>query len=553
MERKRFTWFILIRLLVVSFFLVLTIVLNLKEPESINVRALSHLVRLIIATYLFSILSLLYIRVTDRHRKSFAYVQIIWDLVFVTLLILITGGFVSPFSFLYILSIANASTFLSRREAYYTASLCAILHGGMLVTQLYGMLDVGGIAFYVIQPYNWSFSLYTFLVNVVAFFLTAFLTGQLAERIRRTETALQEREIDYEELERLHGAIVANINSGLVTVTNQGRIRVFNRFAEQLTGFTQAEAYDRPLPGIFPALKGRAIDFFSDWCGEVRFKPLLEPVRILGFTSSPLRGKDGGTIGAVISFTDLTRVKKMEEELKRADRLAAIGQLSARMAHEIRNPLASISGSVQLLAQSADIALEDRRLFDIVIREADRLNALIGDFLLYARPRQPEKSQVHLNELLAEMKSILAGDPKFAGITINDDASTDLCISVDRDLFKQVLWNLFINAAEAMPDGGKIWVRAMRQDNADMLINARRVVKITVADNGPGMDEKQMESIFEPFFTTKGEGSGLGLATVYRIVESHGGGIRVMSWPAKGTAFDLYLADERREKPVNGE
>lgn len=553
MERKRFTWFILIRLLVVSFFLVLTIVLNLKEPEAINVRALSHLVRLIIATYLFSILSLLYIRVTERHRKSFAYVQIIWDLVFVTLLILITGGFISPFSFLYILSIANASTFLSRREAYYTASLCAILHGGMLVTQLYGMLDVGGIALYLTQPYGRSFSLYTFLVNVVAFFLTAFLTGQLAERIRRTETALQEREIDYEELERLHGSIVANINSGLVTVTNQGRIRVFNRYAEQLTGFTQAEAYDRPLHGIFPALKGRSLDFFKDWCGEVRFKPLLEPVRILGFVSSPLRDKGGGDIGAVISFTDLTRVKRMEEELKRADRLAAIGQLSARIAHEIRNPLASISGSVQLLAQGADIAQEDRRLFDIVIREADRLNALIGDFLLYARPRQPEKSQVHLNELLAEMKSILAGDPKFAAIAIKEDASTDLYISVDRDLFKQVLWNLFVNSAEVMPGGGNIRVRASRQDNSDMLMNTRRVIKITVADSGPGMDGKQMESIFEPFFTTKGQGTGLGLATVYRVVEAHGGRITVKSWPGKGTVFELYLPDEKQDKTVNGE
>jgi len=548
MEKKRFTWFILIRLLVVSFFLGLTIVMNLKEPEAISFRALFHLIRLIIVTYVFSICSLLFLNLAPKYRKPFTYVQIIWDILFVTLLILITGGVVSPFSFIYILSVANASTFLSRREAYYTASLCSILYGGMLVMQLFGMLHSEGIALYPLQNYTRTYAFYTFLVNIVAFYLTAFLTGQLAERVRRTETALLEKEIDYEELERLHGAIVANINSGLVTVNNQGKIRVFNRFAEQMTQFTQSDAYNRPLLRVFPSLSKHNILLDQDWSAEIRFKPPQGPPRILVFVSSPLCDKDGSPIGSIISFSDLTRVRRMEEELKRADRLAAIGQLSARIAHEIRNPLASISGSAQLLAQRAEIEEEDRRLFDIVIRETDRLNLLINDFLIYARPKQPEKSQVHLHGLVEEMKSIMAGDMKFSGIEINEDASTDLYLSVDPDQFKQVLWNLLTNAAEAMPSGGKIWIHALKKDNPDIQIDAKRIIKLTIADSGPGMDEPKVKSIFEPFFTTKSQGSGLGLATVYRIIEAHGGRITVKSWLGKGTAFDIYLPDAKHER-----
>lgn len=546
MEKKRFTWFILIRLLVVSFFLGLTIVLNLKEPDAISVRALFHLIRLIIATYAFSICSLLFLNLAPKYRQPFTYVQIIWDILFVTLLILITGGVVSPFSFIYILSIANASTFLSRREAYYTASLCAILYGGMLVMQLYGMLQPEGIALYPLQNYTRTYAFYTFLVNIVAFYLTAFLTGQLAERIRRTETALLEKEIDYEELERLHSSIVANINSGLVTVNNQGKIRVFNRYAEQITQFSQADAYNKPLIRIFPGLTDHNIVFDLDWSVEIRYKPTHGTGRILRFNSSPLCDKDGSPIGSVISFSDLTRVRRMEEELKRSDRLAAIGQLSARMAHEIRNPLASISGSVQLLAQHDDIPEEDCRLFDIIVRETDRLNALINDFLVYARPKQSEKSQVQLHGLIEDIKSLVTGDLKFSGIEIIEDASTDIYIFVDSDQFKQVFWNLLLNAAEAMPDGGRIWIHALKRDNADLQINARRIVKITIADDGPGMDQQQTKSIFEPFFTTKVHGSGLGLATVYRIIEAHGGRITLKSWPGKGTAFDIYLPDESK-------
>lgn len=548
MEKKRFTWFILIRLLVVSFFLGLTIVLNLKEPDAISVRALFHLIRLIIATYVFSIVSLLFLNLAQKHLKPFTYIQIIWDILFVTLLILITGGVVSPFSFIYILSIANASTFLSRREAYYTASLCAILYGGMLLMQLYGMLQPEGIALYPLQNYTRTYAFYTFLVNIVAFYLTAFLTGQLAERIRRTETALLEKEIDYEELERLHSSIVANINSGLVTVNNEGRIRVFNRYAEQITQFSQADAYNRPLNRIFTGLEDHDLVFDKDWSVEIRFRTVHGPRLILGFTGSPLCDKGGTPIGSVISFSDITRVKRIEEELKRADRLAAIGQLSARIAHEIRNPLASISGSAELLAQRVGIVEEDSRLFDIVLRETDRLNALISDFLIYARPKHPEKLQVHLHGLITDMKSLLAGDLKFTGIEIIEDASTDLHVSADLDQFRQILWNLFVNAAEAMPNGGKIWVHALKRDNSDVQISSKKTVKITIADNGPGMDEQQVKNIFEPFFTTKTQGSGLGLATVYRIVEAHGGRITVKSWTGKGTAFDIYLPDDKLGK-----
>jgi two-component system sensor histidine kinase PilS (NtrC family) len=230
-EKRRLTWFILIRVAVVSLFLISTIILNAKEPESVSTVALTALFKLIIATYLFSIVSLVVLRLSERFQSVLTYSQIIWDLLLVTLLLLFTGGINSPYSFLYTLSIINASVLLARREAIYTASLCAILYGAILDFQYFGKLAVLGLSEAPAQQYGANYILYTIFVHILAFYLTAFLTGHLAERLRKSESALQEKVIDYEELERLNSSIVSNIGSGLLTINNEGKIRVFNRYA----------------------------------------------------------------------------------------------------------------------------------------------------------------------------------------------------------------------------------------------------------------------------------------------------------------------------------
>lgn len=540
-DKKRLTWFILLRLVVVSLFLASTTILNFKEPEIVVNEALPVLTRLIVSTYLFSILSLLALKFTDRFNLTLTYLQIVWDLLLVTTLILLTGGINSPFSFLYILAIINASVLLSRREAFYTASLCGILYGAIIDLQYFGRLAAIGLSQVAALQYGASHILYTIFINISAFYLTAFLTGYLAERARRSESALKEKVIDYEELERLNSTIVTNLDSGLMTINNSGKIRAFNRYAEELTGVSQRDAYDRPVTDLIPGFGAFGDDIFSLQRQEVEYETPDGNRMIFGFKSVPFTDMEGNRLGAIIDFQDLTVLKRMEERLKKADRLAAIGELSARIAHEIRNPLASISGSVQLIAQGGGIDAGDKRLLDIVQRETERLNALITDFLAYARPRRPIKLMVNLKGFIGNLVALLVTDPRFERVQILNDCPDDLSVEVDRDQFQQVFWNLLTNAAEAMSAEGTVSIKAAVMHKREHLKGLGGEVRIDVTDNGAGMVPEDVNRIFEPFFTTKTGGTGLGLATVYRIIEAHDGMIAVDSSIGKGTTFTIYL------------
>ncbi|GLI36615.1 PAS domain S-box protein [Geobacter hydrogenophilus] len=541
MSRERLVWFILARVVVVSLFLASTIVLRARGTGTLGEQALDGITAILVATYGFSILSLLILKLARGYRLPLTYAQIIWDILFVTGLILYTGGISSPFSFLYLLAIISASVLLARREAFYTASLCAIIYGGIIDLQYYGQLVSIGLGPLVAQSYGTNYIFYTIFINIVAFFLTALLTGYLAERARESETELEKRAIDYEELERLNSAIVSNLTSGLLTVTAEGRIRVFNHYAETFTGITQEDAYDRDLYDIFPGFR-----LYEGNLSNVKrgvFELLSKNGRklIVGFNSVPLAGKEEESAGTLINFQNLTQIKRMEENLKRSDRLAVIGELSARMAHEIRNPLAAISGSAQLIAQGDGIPEADRELFAIVLREADRLNGLITDFLAYARPSQPEKGPVNLTDLVGEIVSLVAPDRRFEQVRIINRVEPDFTLPIDPDQFRQVFWNLFVNAAEAMSEGGTITVDAERIDEIRSDGQQRSAYRITVADDGSGMNQETISRIFEPFYTSKASGTGLGLATVYRIIEAHGGRITVESAEGAGTIFIIFI------------
>ncbi len=538
-EQNRLVWFIFIRLVVVSLFLASTFILDTREPGFYGDLLLSSLTRLIIATYGFSLLTLLTLRLTDRYTRSITYLQLIWDLCFVTLLLLLTGGITSPYSFLYILSIINASVLLTRRDALYTASLCGILYGSILDLQYYGKLTVLGLSPLTARQFGANYIFYTIFVNIGAFYLTAFLTGYLAERARKSETALQLKAIDYEDLERQHSTIVTNLNSGLMTINSEGRIRVFNPYAEQLTGIKQAEAYNKAINDIFPN-----IDIGYER-GEAEFRTPSGNILSIGFNAVPFTDVHDEVIGVIINFQDMTRIRRMEDALKRADRLAAIGELSARIAHEIRNPLASISGSVQLFAQGEGVTPQDRKLLEIVLRETDRLNGLLKDFLAYARPTQPAKVSVPLHQLLSDLIPLLESDPRFVGLLITNDCPRQLVVNADHDQLRQVFWNLLLNAAEAMPEdgGGEVYVKAELISGAETGLQRGNIVRIEIRDTGRGMSGNEVHKVFEPFFTTKQGGTGLGLATVYRIIESHSGAIFVDSRAGRGTTFTILLPE----------
>ncbi|TWJ18751.1 two-component system sensor histidine kinase NtrB [Geobacter argillaceus] len=541
-DRKRLVWFILARLVVVGVVLASISLLQVGEPDFANVGEPGGFRRLITATCLFSLVSLAVLRLTATITTTLAYLQIIWDLLFITVLILLTGGAVSSYPFLYLLVIICAGFLLARREALYTACLCGILYGAIVDLQFYGRLAQFGLSPVPAQQLGARQLLATIFINVLAFTLTAVLTGILAERARQSESALQEREIDYAELEHLNSTIVSNLESGLLTVNIHGRIRVFNGYAAKLTGVSQEEAYDRPLAEVIPAFlpyMGLTNRFQRE---EIEHLTRDGERKIFGFKSVPFTDNEGNRLGVIIDFQDLTRLKEMESELKRADRLAAIGGMAARLAHEIRNPLASISGSVQLIAQGEEVAEQDRKLLAIVLRETDRLNGLISDFLSYARPTAPAVVPLNLVDLVTNLMALLTMDQRFAGVEVRKGIPADMTVTADPGQLEQVLWNLLVNAAEAMDGRGYIDISACGSLPYPELAMAR-ATRITVRDSGSGMTEEERRLIFEPFFTTKSGGTGLGLATVYRIIEAHGGRILVESSKGEGTSFTILLPE----------
>lgn len=539
-EKKKVLWFILLRLVVVSVFLVTTISLDVPTYDVSGEIAREVLIRLIGATYLFSLSCLLALRhAAARQVRTLAYLQIVWDLILVTVLILVSGGATSHYAFLYFLSIISASTLLARSQAYYTASLCVILYGAILDFQYYGKLAPLGLSPSPAQQWGPGYLLYLIFLHSAAFFVTAFLAGHLSERARLSENALQEKAIDYEELERLNSCIVSTIESGLLTINSAGRIRVFNNFAENLTGVSQQQAYDRPLADVLPGLATLQSDPLESRQGEFQHKGTNGKELLLSFKSVPLLDKDGQAVGAILDLHDLTEMRRMAAELKRADRLAAVGELSARMAHEIRNPLAAISGSVQLVALRPWVDEKDQRLFSIILRETDRLDGLLRDFLFYAKPNQPAKVPLNLRRVISDLCSLLATDPRLEGVEIDNQLPEDLVIQFDKDQCTQVFWNLLMNAAEAISGDGRICIDGTRVKGD----GGRKELRISVRDNGSGMSPDDVKRVFEPFFTTKKGGTGLGLATVYRIVETNGGRMSISSALGKGTTILLHLPD----------
>ena len=539
-KRKNLAWLIFARLVVVSLFLASITYFNIRQPDFFPDEMLRAVTRLIIVTYCFSVLSLVAFKLPPSFFNAVGYAQIIWEILFVSILVVITGGISSTYAFLFNLSIINASFLYGRREALYTASLCGIIYGSLIDFQYFGRLEKFGLMRDVGILYGPDQILSLIFTNLLAFFLTALLTGYLAERARKSETALKIKEIDYDELERMNELIVSTLDSGLITVNSEDRVRVFNRYAAELTGIDQETAYNVPLNTIFPGLDTRTVSHNTEKNEFIYHR--LGVDRILDAKTAPLQDRDGNVLGAIIYFQDITSIRAMEQQLKKTDRLAAIGELSARIAHEVRNPLASISGSVQLIAESQTVPENDKKLLGIVLRETSRLDHMVNEFLQYARPIPPVMSWFFLKLVIDETILLLRGNSRFSSVIISNAIPESLRIYADYSQFKQVIWNLLLNAAEATQASGTVTITSLLTEERAAQAGSRgRRLEITITDSGAGISEKHMHLLFEPFFTTKAGGTGLGLATVYRIIEAHNGIVSVESSVGHGSCFRLTL------------
>ncbi len=530
-SERRLRLFIYARIIVSFLFLASTLLFEYQDSSVEIERFQPGVIRLMAFSFVFSVLSLLFLK-KQRFTQFLTYLQVIWDLLFVTVLILFTGGILSPYSFLYLLSIMIAGMLLGRRQALYTASLCGILYGTILDFQYFGYLSFIGLSQEDAHQFGAFQLFYTISFNLIAFGLTAFITGLLAERARLSEEALKRSSIDYFELAQLNSAIVAHSDSGLLTTTIAGRIRVFNPYAEAIVGLSQSDAYDKHIETVFPQLCEPVFPNCDSISREFEYITSDGAVMTLGYRIDPFNDSKGALAGYIINFRDITRLRRMEAALKKADRLAALGELSARMAHEIRNPLAALCGSVQLLSSATDIQEHDARLLAIVTREAERLDALISEFLVYARPAPPQLEMVPLHRFVEEEFLFLANDPRFASITLHNLVLPSVDVIVDPNQLHQVIINLLQNAADALPDGGDIMVECNVTTSSAC---------ISITDNGAGITEDALQHLFEPFWTTKPAGTGLGLAISYRIIEAHGGDLTVEAAPSGGCRFVISL------------
>ncbi|MFH1624315.1 MAG: ATP-binding protein [Pseudomonadota bacterium] len=553
---KRLHWLMFLRVVVITFLLGITILVQLKQAPSYLTPFLIYLYILIGAVYF---LTLVYVFTINKIKNLpfFAYFQIIMDTLLITFLIYSTGGKESIFPFMYILSIITASILVYRKGGFFVASVCSILYGGLLDLEFYGVLYPASGKVLEHESYQSTDLFYSILMNITAFYLVAFLSSLLSEQARRSSRELQEKQVDFDQLEALNRNVVQSISSGLMTTDLEGRITFINKAGEEITGYRFSQVYNSTVGEIFPFLRGknkvveRPLNFdHSPSRFEYRFTRRDGDALYLGFSTSSLRDSRGEELGNVLIFQDLTEFKQMEQHIKIVDRLAAVGRLAAGIAHEMRNPLASMSGSVQVLKDELQLDGRRERLMNIAIRESERLNSLITDFMLFAQPGLGEKEIVNVVRVINDTLDEFINSPDWnEKIEVSRDLSKDMMVEVIPKELKQVFWNLFINAIQAMPEGGELKVAVSGQDSEMRGFGAatkRRppgdnFLEIIVADSGHGIPRDRIDKIFDPFFTTKERGAGMGLAIVYRIIESYRGEIVVHSEVGRGTTFTLYL------------
>jgi two-component system sensor histidine kinase PilS (NtrC family) len=544
----------LCRIIILTLLLSITLLFQVSEKKYFFIPLTNHFYYFISFFYFVTIFySLLLKKIRDL--RQFTFIQIVVDHLFITGLIYFTGGEESFFPIAYIFSIIGSSIILYKRGAFFSASLATFLYGLLLLLQLHGWINtLGHPSFYEASQIFYSLILY-----MATFYIVAFLSSTISEELKKKKKELIQKQVDYDQLEAFNRNIIRSLDSGLLTIDLQGRINFFNRTAEKILNLNGQGWEEASIYNLFPRIN-RVIEEVEKKGHESppdyqRYETLFvnhDGHKVhLGFSISPLTDPDGSLIGHTLIFQDITRFKEMEEQMKRIDKMAAVGLLAAGMAHEIRNPLASLSGSIQIL--KSELLLDDsqQHLMDITLRESERLNALITDFLLFAQPPQTNKMPWEISKLIEETIELFIRSPSFhEGIRIiRSNLPQDIKLMIDADQMKQVFWNLLLNAAQAMADGGEIRFRLEKGKDAVWEKNLRlsipnkekEWVKISVADSGNGIPSQEKEKIFEPFYTTKEGGTGLGLSIVHKIIENHNGMIKVESEVGRGSTFTIFL------------
>lgn len=468
--------------------------------------------------------------------------QFLIDALLITWLVWKTGDLTSPYITLYIVLIGVSSAFLRPQATFLMAVICISFFLMLSILTGLAVLESSGSA----QTTPRIIQIVSF--HTIAFLVVGLLASKLSERLSSGEQ-LREATKTLANLQALHERIIESIRSGLITTDLEGNIYTFNAAASEITGYKPEAMRGRSIFSLFGNIK-QPIELSLDGRDTEqmpRFETnLVTPegfaVRI-GYNISPLFSEDNERTGLIVTFQDLTDIRSMEESIKRKDRLAAVGRVGAGLAHEIRNPLGAMRGAIQVLESNTPPESVQADLMKIILRESDRLNSIITNFLSYAKPKVGSFSEVDACEAIRDTVKLLRHSPEVTEKHRIKDSlpATPVFVSADTTQLKQVFWNLARNAINAMPDGGDLSIAL------ETLPNNR--VQIVFEDSGVGMSKEQVERLFEPFSNSTSGGTGLGLSIVYQIIRDHDGTINVRSFEGEGTLITIVLP--RASQPVS--
>ncbi len=549
--KRRVQGLLLFRLLLALLFLGVTIVVQTRRDQELLSAQLQPLYVLACILFVFTIVAAWSLgRVGDMRR--FCYVQLVFDVGAVTFLIYLSGGLESPFSLFYMLVIIGAALLLNRRGSLLIASLSSLAYGLLLDLQYFGwVVPLQIVARSTNTPDSGTY-FHSILMNLAGFYLVAYISGSLAEELQRSSRRERAQRRDLHRLELLHWNIVQSMNSGLMMIDPSGIIRFANLAASEILDMPGSVIEGRDIRTLFPALD------MTDWSNLQGHEGSRDPSEVvarrefsyqkpsgaelcLGYTVSVLQKDREGRLGWVLIFQDLTKLKAMQEHVKRLEKVALAGHIASEIAHEIKNPLAAMSGAVQMLRDEVSLDSVHARLMNIVEREIQRINELVVDFLWLARgAKKPEVvASIPLCGAIQETVALLQAE-KRGGIAEKVTTQFDgtPVVTMDPQHFRQILWNLLLNGLEAISGGGSLRIRVCESPGNG---TGQREARIDIQDTGCGIPPEHRDRVFEPFFTTKQGGTGLGLSIVYQLVENAGGRITVSHLEPQGTCFSLFF------------
>ena len=529
--RRKLLWLIAARAAVIAVLLGSAVLIQIKSPGALPVDPFFFLIGL---TFALTVVYSLTIRHAERHRWLID-LQLAADAIIVSAIVHMTGGVSSYFSSLYALPIIAASAIQSWRGGMMVGTLSSIMYAGVVLAQYFGT-PVSPVVVVAEGLPPMRVAVYTVGLNVFGFFAVAGLTGYLAEGLRRADAQLQRASSDLADVQAFSRHIVDSLMSGLTTTDLRGVIITYNRAAEVITGIPAGEAFNRTaadvlqLPQAYTALfgppEGRPRQTRVEYGYTRRDGRQIE----VGLSAAPLMTPRGET-GFILTFQDVTEARKIEREARVQQRLAAVGEMAAGIAHEIRNPLASMSGSIQILRQELPLTEEQGQLMDIVLRESERLNDTICSFLAYARPQRESMTNMDVRQVITDTATLLQNSAECSEthrITA-DVPRQPVWLQADEGQIRQIVWNLCTNGLRAMPQGGCLTLSVAPPTDGEPQ------VVIGVSDEGVGIGPEELDGIFQPFRGGFSRGTGLGLSIVHRIVSDYGGEVRVTSTRGSGT------------------